>query len=91
MLFFSRIFENFSIQVGMLGQVIIDLIPFICFFFLWTLFFSIIFMIIGMNIPLDDYYGFNKEIAYLLYTYRNSIGDITAPGYSYWLNEANYH
>ena len=60
----------------MLGKVIIDLAPFMFFFFGWIFFFSIIFRVIGMDIFDDDYVGFNLQIAYFVYTYRNSIGDV---------------
>jgi len=46
------------------------------FFFGWILTFSFMFRILGMEIYLDDYTGFNLQIAYFIYTYRNSIGDI---------------
>ena len=72
----------------MLGKVIIDLAPFMLFFFGWIFFFSVIFRVIGMDIFDDDYVGFNLQIAYFVYTYRNSIGDVQGPGYNYWLNEA---
>jgi len=75
----------------MLAQVIIDLIPFMFFFMGWVFFFSIIFMIVGMDIFQDDYYGFHLQLAYFIFAYRNAIGDVQAPGYNYWLNEANYH
>ena len=39
-----------------------------------------------MEIALDDYGGFNIFITYAMYTYRNAIGDINPPTYTFWLD-----
>ena len=55
-------------------------------FFTGSIFiFSILFRVCGMEIFLDDYFGFNIQSAYMVYTYRNSIGDVNAPVYNFWL------
>jgi len=58
------------------------------FFFGWIILFSLIFRVLGMEIFLDDYAGLNLNIAYFVFTYRNAIGDVDAPGYNYWINES---
>ena len=65
-----------------------DVIPFIIFFFCWIMLFSIMFRVLGMEIFSDDYVGFNLAIAYIVFTYRNAIGDIEAPAYNLWLVKA---
>ena len=85
-----RIFDSFVAQIQLIGQVSVDLIPFMTFFFGWIILFSLIFRVLGMEIFLDDYAGFNLNLAYFVYTYRNAIGDANAPVYNYWLSEAEY-
>jgi len=46
------------------------------------------FRVLGMEIFSDDYVGFNLAIAYIVFTYRNAIGDIEAPAYNLWLVKA---
>jgi len=75
-------------QIQLIAEVIIDLTPFMVFFFGWIVLFSIIFRVLGMEIFLDDYAGFNLNMAYFVFTYRNAIGDVNAPAYNYWLIEA---
>ena len=40
-----------------------------------------------MEIFLDDYVGFNITAAYVVFAYRNALGDVNAPVYNYWLAE----
>ena len=40
-----------------------------------------------MEVFNDEYPDLNIFMTYLLYTYRNSIGDVSPPIYTYWLTE----
>ena len=42
------------------------------------------FQILGVEIFKDDYVEIPKLAAYILYTYRNSVGDIFPPIYTHW-------
>lgn len=62
---------------------------FALFFYGWILMFSLLFQILGMQVPPNDdnesdYKNVNVFMVYFLQTYRNSIGDIAAPDYSFW-------
>ncbi len=46
--------------------------------------FSIIFQILGLDVDMDEYEGFSYEWVYFIFTYRNTMGDLTTPGYGYW-------
>ena len=87
LLFYLRIFESFSNQISLIGYCLVDMIPFMVFFIGSIVVFSILFRICGMEIFLDDYAGFNTQSAYLVYAYRNSIGDLSAPVYNFWLSQ----
>jgi len=39
----------------------------------------------------DDYGGMAIFPTYMLYTYRNTIGDLDAPVYSYWVGKTDTH
>lgn len=60
------------------------MIPFISFFFLWIVFFSLLAWILKVETG-DDYPGLGVIWQYLIMTYRNSIGDLTPPAYG-WLD-----
>ena len=57
-------------------------------FITWIVMFTIFFQILGLEIFLDNYVGMKLEPAYLLYTYRNTIGDVSPPIYTYWLAQS---
>lgn len=55
------------------------------YFVSWIFLFSILFQVLGMEVFNDEYPDLNINITYLLFTYRNSIGDVSPPIYTYWL------
>jgi hypothetical protein len=80
-----RIFPKIGKLVKLLAQVLIDSIIFTCFFLGWIYIFSLIFQAAGIAIDggdadeKSDYQNLSITWKYLLYVYRNSIGDINAP------------
>lgn len=58
----------------MIGITIIELKPFIIFFLLYSLFFSVAFSILNIDTR-DKYERLDKNFAYFLFGFRNSIGD----------------
>ena len=79
-----------------------DSFTFTCFFFVWVVLFSLLFEINGIIIDVPpkpatgttskDYDDFEyksvpKMIMNCIQIYRNSIGDISPPDYTYWLKE----
>ena len=58
---------------------------------MWIFINSLIFQTLGMEFFEDDYGGMAMFPTYFLFTYRNTIGDLDAPVYSYWANVANDH
>lgn len=85
-LFFIRIYEDYGFLVQMVGNTMIQLIPFIVFFFMWVLFFGCQYWILRVEIDSadDDYLNLTEFFRYFFMTYRNSIGDISTPGYENW-------
>jgi len=43
------------------------------------------FQTLGVEIYKDDYVGMSMLHSYTLFTYRNTIGDLSSPVYSFWL------
>jgi hypothetical protein len=70
----------------MIAETVISMIPFIVFFFMWVILFAILFWILQVEISdkETDYLKLGNFIAYAIMTYRNSIGDISVPGYTNW-------
>ena len=90
-LFFLRVFENFGKLVKLVAQCINDVNSFMFFFGGWIFVFSILFQILGLELFDEDYIGFNSKITYLVYTYRNAIGDSNPPKTIYWLSQTEDH
>jgi len=87
--YYLRISEHFGKLVKLVGNCIIHALPFLIFYFGWILIFSIIFQILGMEIFNDEYIGLPDWVTYFIYTYRNSLGDISVPIYTYWMEKLN--
>merc|ERR1719329_698142 len=96
-----------------------ELLPLLFFFLVFTLFFALVYMTLGIDIDttrpgptIEDFFieemdidipiktppastskrsaspiypGINKKFGYLLYSFRNSIGDLATPNYDDWL------
>ena len=72
---FVRLSDDFGFLVRMIGMTIQELVPFLLFFFLYTSFFSIAFMILEIDTQ-NEYADVHKNVGYFLYGMRNSIGDM---------------
>ena len=74
---FVRLSDDFGFLVRMIGITITELTPFIMFFFLYSTFFSVAFMI--LKIDTEEYDRLDTNFAYFMYGFRNSIGDLHQP------------
>jgi hypothetical protein len=67
------------------------MIIFLAFFFAILTNMSLIFQVLGLELPFGDtdddfeYAKLNVFIAFFLQAFRNSIGDLATPTYDYWL------
>lgn len=95
-LFFLRMQKSFGQLVEMVGNTLNEIIPFILFFFIWISLFAILFMNFEVDIQDkdSDYYKMPPFFQFFFFSYRNSIGDISTPGYQNWYKkhgtESNY-
>lgn len=83
-MYFLRAQEKFSLLVKLVVQCLYDVIPFTIFLISWVTFFGMVYRILGMDIEPDDYDLLPSYFIYFIQTFRNSVGDIGAPSYSYW-------
>ena len=94
-LFYTRIFKNYGRLTELLIQALYDLVPFMVFFFTAIIVFSGVFNVLLNNTkpdePNDDEYpnlpNWSRDI---LWTFRNSIGDLQMPDYSYWTEQYKF-
>ena len=82
--------------IELLTKTVEEIRLFAGFFYTWIFMFSLIFQILGLQIPNQDDFSQTdyKELdiftAYFLYTYRNSIGDINPPGTAFWMSRLEH-
>ena len=81
---FMRIYEDFGHQVYLIRICILDMCNFMIFLFLFIAFFYAFYSISGAQFSADDYPNLNKSTIIMLQTWRNSMGDISAPIYPIW-------
>ena len=62
--------------------------PFMIFMLSWVVLFSLEFQILGLEVDPEEYEGLGWKAIYMLQSYRNSIGDLAAPGTSKWSEAA---
>jgi hypothetical protein len=60
-----------------------DVRYFILFYLLWVVIISLLFKIMGVNVE-EDEYKFIPTLSYIIYVFRNSVGDLSAPKHDYW-------
>ena len=65
-------------------STIYDIRFFIIFFVSWIFVFAHLFKITGANFD-DEDYALVPRAKFVLQTFRNTIGDVAAPQYGYWL------
>ena len=85
---YIRIYADVGFLVQMVGMTISQVVPFMVFFLMWILFFTVCFMTLKVSIDNvdEEYANVFEFIQYFLMTYRNALGDSTTPGYSNWLD-----
>lgn len=74
----------------MVTATFFDLLPFLAYFFYFIIIFSVIYSCLQIN-PNNsgDYQGINIYVAVFIMTFRNSIGDLAPPDYTFWLDGEN--
>jgi hypothetical protein len=81
--------ETFSQQVKLVKKGLVDIFPFGCFFVAWLFIFTLIYLIEGASLfdvnKVTEYDNINHAVAMFIQTLRNSLGDIYAPRYDFWL------
>lgn len=82
--FFLRIYDEFGLLVQLFLQVLSDVTTFSTFFGGWIVLFAVIFQTMGIAFDEGDYPNLGTFTKYLMYSYRNSIGDINPPLYDFW-------
>ena len=94
MMFFIRIFDDYSFMITLVWQTIEAAVPFINFLMMWIMVFALCYQALGVKVdepdnPEDKEYPLTVTILrYFFYAYRTSIGDIAVPDYSYWSDES---
>ena len=88
-LYFLRIFDDYGFIVEMVGETIVQLIPFSSYFIMWILLFTVLFQTLQVEIPPDSYPNLTSIYRYILQTYSNSIGNIAPPVYKSWERSLN--
>jgi len=61
------------------------------FFFCWTMIFSFLYRVQGIEIDDEDYQNVNTYAKFALQIFRNSIGDNKTPLYSFWSSHISDH
>lgn len=85
---YMRVNSKIGTLINLVAVSATDAMPFMIFLFAWIMLFSLEFQIVGAEFSDEDYDGFTWKKIYAIQTYRNSIGDISTPGYSKWLTAA---
>ena len=88
-MFFLRINEGFGLLVDLVSECLVDAIPFSIFLAMWIGLFTVLFRLVGLEIETDDYDQLGRGSIYAIQTYRNSVGDLAAPGYSFWASQVD--
>jgi len=81
-LFFMKIFSDYGFLVQMVFLSFLDMGPFMAFFSLWLLFFTIEFKVLGFEFDDSEYANLGSFTQMLILTFRNSIGDLSLPQYN---------
>ena len=89
-MFFLRVFEQFGLLVDLVAQALSDAIPFTCFLIMWLVLFTLLFRILGYEVDDGDYSSLGEASRYAVQTYRNSVGDIAPPAYTFWESQTNF-
>lgn len=85
-LFFMQLSPEYSSLVSMVTSTFGSVGPFIRFLILWMIFFTVLYYNLRIEIEEGDeqYNNLPPILQYFMMTYRDSIGDISIPGYKGW-------
>lgn len=89
-LFFMKVYDDYGFLVQMVLQSCIDAMPFLGFFFLWVLFFTVEAKLLNWEISEDDegaYDELPQFFQFALMQFRNSLGDVILPSYGGWIKK----
>lgn len=86
---YLRIYESYGFLVKMVALTFRDLIPFTIFFLLFIVFFASLYIVLKLDLDEEVYVDVKNVFGYFLYSMRNSIGDLSEPLYTVWLEEEN--
>jgi len=86
---YLRIHKKLGQQVQLVADCIVPLFTYLIFYFFILTFYSLIYQVLGYELALDnfgesDYESLDKNFAYYIMAFRNSIGDLSTPSYNYW-------
>jgi len=87
-LFFVRVTQSYGQLVKLISQTLIDVKVFTVFFIVWCFIFAGLFRVAGFGFDYSDYTFLSSILANFLTIYRNAIGDIKTPTYTYWTNKS---
>lgn len=87
LLFFLRMYEQYGKMIQLLWQCILDLRPFLLFFVTLIILVSLVLIVNQVTYDSQDYPYLPNFWIVFLQTYRNSIGDLSPPDYSYWTDD----
>lgn len=84
--YFLRLWPTFGMLIQMVNKTIIELRQFLIFNFLWIALFAILNLHLKVEIDgeEDSYPHLPRFPKFFFKTFRDSIGDITVPGYKNW-------
>lgn len=81
MMYYLRAFESFGQIVQLMQTCLYDIQTFTIFLVMWFGTFTIIYLIIGLEVDEGDYKNMNRFFRTFIQVYRNSIGDLSPPVY----------
>lgn len=81
-----RVIDDFVSLVQLIGQCLKDVAMFSMFLLGWILNFGLMFSVLGVEVNHKDYENLQFALIMCIQTYRNSIGDISPPIYTFWKN-----
>ena len=87
-IYFFKINESFGLLILLISEVFSEILVFTMFMIVWIIGFACVFLLIGAEYKDDNEYPYLQNVFYIFFlqTYRNSIGDIATPNYSFWVN-----
>lgn len=81
-----RVFPGISNFLRLIKRCFVDIGAFAVFFLTWVVLFGVMYEILGGDVSnAKDYETVPVTVQFLLNSFRNSIGDVHAPGYKFWV------